>query len=106
MNNWIKKLLETSLRPIIDESRSKLAADDKIYEGDKADLKELEAYYMNLDIADNDRAVIDDYIACMQTMNIRYADLSYIAGVRNTIEFLHGLNLLRDMDIEDKDINC
>jgi hypothetical protein len=105
MTNWINELLETNLRLIIDESRNKLALEDKIYEGDKADLKELEAYYMALDIADNDRAVIDDYIACMQTTNLRYADLSYIAGVRNTMKFLHGLDLIGDKDNESNDIS-
>ena len=38
--------------------------------------------------------MIDDYIACMQTRDERYSDLSYAAGVRDTIDLLKGMGML------------
>ena len=42
------------------------------------------------------KRVIDDYIACLQTRDERYSDLSYAAGVRDTINLLKGLGMLKD----------
>ena len=60
------------------------------------DLKYLEGRYEQLQLPHTVKRVIDDYIACMQTRDERYSDLSYAAGVRDTINLLKGLGMLKD----------
>lgn len=49
---------------------------------------------MALNLGETDKKLIDDYTACLQTVDQRNADLSYIAGVRDTVRLLHSLDLL------------
>lgn len=61
---------------------------------DNEDLKYLESRYENLKLSHSVKRIIDDYIACLQTRDERYADLSYAAGVRDTINLLQGMGML------------
>ena len=67
---------------------------DTVIRQNNAELEELRSQYENLDICEEDKQVIDDYIACMQTRDERYSDLSYAAGVRDTIDLLKGMGML------------
>ena len=62
---------------------------------DNEDLKYLESRYEDLKLSHSVKRIIDDYIACLQTRDERYADLSYAAGVRDTINLLQGMGMLR-----------
>ena len=61
---------------------------------DNDDLRYLEGRYEQLNLPHTVKRVIDDYIACMQTRDERYSDLSYAAGVRETIDLLKGMGML------------
>lgn len=61
---------------------------------DNEDLRYLEGRYEQLNLPHTVKRVIDDYIACMQTRDERYSDLSYAAGVRDTIDLLKGMGML------------
>ena len=61
---------------------------------DNEDLKYLESRYEDLKLSHSVKRIIDDYIACLQTRDERYADLSYAAGVRDTINLLQGMGML------------
>lgn len=61
---------------------------------DNEDLRYLEGRYEQLQLPHTVKRVIDDYIACMQTRDERYSDLSYAAGVRDTIDLLKGMGML------------
>lgn len=61
---------------------------------DNEDLKYLESRYEDLKLSHSVKRIIDDYIACLQTRDERYADLSYAAGVRDTIKLLQGMGML------------
>lgn len=61
---------------------------------DNDDLRYLEGRYEQLNLPHTVKRVIDDYIACMQTRDERYSDLSYAAGVRDTIDLLKGMGML------------
>lgn len=67
--------------------------DDYIMQ-DNDDLRYLEGRYEQLNLPHTVKRVIDDYIACMQTRDERYSDLSYAAGVRDTIDLLKGMGML------------
>lgn len=38
--------------------------------------------------------MIDDYVACIQTTDARYADISYMAGLEDAIRLLKFLDLI------------
>lgn len=95
MNKFINKLLENGLGNIIDKDMDKLVYEDKTYQQDSNDEKELEKRYDDLDLSKQERILINDYIACIQTTNARAVELAYIAGIRDIIKFLNGLGLLK-----------
>ena len=67
---------------------------DSYIRQDNEDLKYLENRYDQLQLSHTVKRVIDDYIACLQTRDERYADLSYVAGIRDTINLLQGMGML------------
>ena len=102
MDAFINELLETHLGNIIDQSRCELIRADEICMQDEKDLSELDERYTALNLARADRLVINDYIACIQTVEHRNADLNYLAGVRDTVKLLRSLDLLKAMEEQEK----
>lgn len=98
MDAFIEELLETHLGHMIDKSKDKLILEDEILQQDEKDLSDLEERYTALNLAKSDRLVINDYIACMQTVEHRNLDLSYLAGVRDTVKLLHSLGAINDFE--------
>lgn len=96
MENIMNKLINMGIRDFIDESREKLALEDEAYLIDKRDEDALERRYLELDLPRKQRILIDDYIACMKTAGIRYADISYIAGIKDAVRMFAKLGLLKD----------
>lgn len=98
MNDYINELLETHLGNIIDKSRCEIIRADNTFMQDEKDLSELEQRYTSLNLSKSDRLVINDYIACMQTVEHRNGDLSYLAGVRDTVKLLHSLGVIKNLE--------
>ena len=42
---------------------------------------------------------MNDYVACMETARSRYADISYMAGVKDTIKMLIRIGALEEAKI-------
>ena len=78
------------------KEQDRVDEEDSYIKQDNEDLKYLEGRYEQLQLPHTVKRVIDDYIACMQTRDERYSDLSYVAGVRDTINLLKGLGMLKD----------
>lgn len=96
MDNLINKLMQENLINIMDKSRDALLLEDEIYIHDSSDKEALEKRYDSLRLDKKDRIVINDYIACKDTMSSRIADLSYVAGVSDSIKLLNSLGLLKE----------
>lgn len=88
MDKFIAELIDKWMENPKDKSRNILAQADSIYQNDLNDKKELERRYESLTLTREQRMVINDYIACSLTASQRYADLSYIAGIKDIIEIL------------------
>lgn len=101
MDKFINKLLENYLGNAIDRSRDKLVLADDICNANEAELGILEDKYMSLRLAKTDKTIIDEYITCMEKTYHRIADLSYIAGVQDTVKALHHFDLLKDMEEQE-----
>ncbi len=95
MDILINKLIKETLGSIMDKSRDALLLEDDIYIHDSNNKEALERRYDNLKLDEKDRIVINDYIACINIMNSRIADISYITGISDTIKLLNGLGLLK-----------
>ena len=96
MENLIKKVLEFGMGGVIDKSRDPLLVNDDVYKQDCADLADLEERYEALELDKHDRMIINDYIACLQTVDCRYADISYMAGIEDAITFLKKMDLIKN----------
>ena len=46
-------------------------------------------------VGKRERGIIDDYIAHLMTREHRMADISYMAGVGDTVKFFNGIGLLK-----------
>lgn len=61
------------------KEQDRVDEEDSYIKQDNEDLKYLEGRYEQLQLPHTVKRVIDDYIACMQTRDERYSDLSYAA---------------------------
>lgn len=100
MNALIEELMKRGLGSLVDKSRDTLAQADEVYLSDRKAEKELEQRYENLDLTREQRLLINDYMACASTANHRYAAISYIAGIKDTVRILVSLGLVKGIEGE------
>ncbi len=96
MEKLLNRLVHKGLRGFMDERRQELALEDEVYLKDSADAGELEQRYIELNLPRDQRLLINDYIACIKTADSRYSNISYIAGVKDTVEMFVQLGLLKE----------
>ncbi len=101
MNKLIEELIKKGMGNFMDRSRDALAWADETYLNDRRDEKELERRYEGLDLTNEQRKVINDYVACILTSNHRYADISYMCGVRDTVSILVSLGLIKSVEADE-----
>ena len=77
-------------------NKRNICGEDETYQQDEKDLDELTVRFMELDLPEHDRMIINDYIACLQTVDCRYADISYMAGIEDAITFLKKMDLIKN----------
>lgn len=98
MNELIEKLIDMGMGNFMDVSRDEMAMADEIYKADREDENELEKRYESLGLTKEQRIIVNDYIACTSTVNHRYADISYMCGIKNTVELLISLGLIKGLE--------
>ena len=96
MDLLTREILNQSIAEAIDATRNKICAEDEIFQQDEKDLDELTKRVMDLDLPEHDRMIINDYIACLQTVDCRYADISYMAGIEDAITILKKMDLIKN----------
>jgi hypothetical protein len=99
MEQILKKMMDMGMGQFMDKSRQELCMSDTIYQGDNEDERELEQRYSELDLTRRQRLLVNDYVACMETARSRYADISYVAGVKDTIKMLIHIGALEEAKI-------
>lgn len=98
MNRMIEDLIEKGMGNFMDVSRDEMAMADEIYKADREAENELEQRYECLGLSREQRIVVNDYIACISTVNHRYADIAYMCGIKNTVEMLVSLGLIKGIE--------
>lgn len=101
MNKLIEDLITKGMGRLMDESRDEMAQTDEIYKADRQAENELEKCYESLELTREQRIIINDYIACVSTVNHRYSDIAYMAGIKNTVELLVSLGLIKEIEVEE-----
>ena len=101
MNKLIEELIKKGMGNFMDRSRDALAWADETYLNDRRDEHELERQYENLDLTKGQKKVINDYIACTISSNQRYADISYMCGIKDTVSLLVSLGLIKGVEAEE-----
>lgn len=96
MEDLISKLIDRGLGNIIDKSRDPLILQDEVYLKDSQDLNELEERYTNLELSKEQRMIVNDYIACGESVRARINDLSYMAGMRDAVLLLNQMGLIKE----------
>lgn len=99
MEKLFEKLLDMGMEQFSDGTREELVLSDADYLKDIEDEKMLERRYEELDLSKNLRMFLNDYISCMRTADGRYSDISYAAGIKDTIRMFVYLDLLKDGQI-------
>ena len=89
-----KELLEKTVAEAIDITRNQYAKTDSVY---KMELEKLE----NLPLEKEARSKIDAYIQSLEKLDGRYADLSYLAGIRDACFWAAKIGLL-GIDLEKR----
>lgn len=82
------KLIENGLGQLMDKRIFKLLENDEVYLKDCTNLEELERRYSKLELSVQNKRIINEYIACIETTFDRYGKISYFAGAKDTISFL------------------
>lgn len=100
MNKMIEDLIEKGMGRLMDESRDEMAQADEIYLNDRKDEDDLEKRYASLNLTREQRIIINDYIACASTVNHRFADISYMCGVKHAVGMLASLGLIKGIEAE------
>ena len=102
MDELLEILYRYGAGDLIDSSRAKLLYEDEIYHKDLKDLDELENKYENLPLPQEHRMLINDYLACMNTIQARSIDCSYMAGLKDAILIFHTLDLIKPFTPKEK----
>ena len=88
-------IYERVIRTMIDESREENVLHDEMY----LELEERRSRMENENLCKYPEAMklIEDYITLVQETNMRFADISYMCGVKDTISLMVSLKLIREV---------
>ena len=101
MNKLIEDVIEKGMGRLLDESRDEMAQADEVYLSDRKDEDELEKRYESLDLTREQKIIINDYIACASTVNHRFADISYMCGVKHAVGLLASLGVIKGIEVDN-----
>lgn len=96
-----KELLEKTVAEAIDITRNQYAKTDSVYKMELENLEKLLREYEDLPLEKEVRSRIDAYIQSLEKLDGRYADLSYIAGIRDAYFWAAKIGLL-GIDLEKR----
>ena len=96
MENKTEIVIANYIETMMKERRQRIFASDEYIQQDNGDLVYLEERNNNRKIPHTIRRGIDDYIACLEARDERYADMSYVAGMGDAIKMLMNMGVLNN----------
>lgn len=95
LNKLINDLLKKGLGNFVDRSRDTLIWDDEEYQKCSKEEDESEQRCLEMGLTKEQEKIIKQYVSDIRATEHRYADLSYLAGVKDTIMVLVSLDLIK-----------
>lgn len=95
MESLIAAITEKGLVTVMDKTRGELIAKDKEFQKLEKKISDLEFLYCQLELDEKIKKTVEDYVQILDYTRASYGDLSYAAGVKDTILFLNSLGLLK-----------
>lgn len=103
MNKFIDDLMKKGLGNYMDRSRDELMWDDEIHKKAREEEDEWEKKVKELGLGREQEKVIDKYISSIFTVTQRYADISFMSGIKCTVGLMASLNLIKGVEMEEND---
>lgn len=95
MGDILDRLVQLGIGEGISKTRDEMIKEDEIYNSDIRDMEELESRYEQLNLLKEEKRIIDDYIACKETISMRAEDISYVAGMKDAFLLLNHMGLIK-----------
>lgn len=96
MDGFVERLIEMGMGTVMDRSRDALAASD-------ADIRELEAKeedaaqrFRSIGLTGTEAETAGELFGCIQASAHRYADIAYMAGIRDAAMLLSALGAIKE----------
>lgn len=80
----LKTLADNLMQPTV----RKLMSIEKVFNNKEDQIEKAEHDYMQLDLSEEDRKIIEDMLALRMETECEYSDLAYIAGLIDCYAFL------------------
>ncbi len=88
----MNEFVEAQLEQFIDKSVSKKIMQDEVYLKDIQDAEEIQKRLDEMNLTVEQKRMIDDYIACMNSAYTRIRDVAYLAGIEHAMLLLENEN--------------
>lgn len=95
MEDLITKISDFGVGNLIDKRSDSLLLQDEEYQKDCMNFDEFEKEYMRLNLPDDAKQVIENYINALEATNCRANEIYYMAGIRDTILFFNKAGLIK-----------
>lgn len=99
MDKLIDDLLKKGLGNFIDRSRDALIWDDEIYQKCSREEDKAEEKCLDMGLTERQEKTMKQYVSDIRATDHRYADLSYLAGVKDTVGMLVSLELIKGVEL-------
>lgn len=103
LDKLINDLLKKGLGNFIDRSRDALIWDDEIYQDCIREEDKSEEKCLDMGLTKRQKKIMKQYVSDIRATEHRYADLSYLAGVKDTVGMLVSLGMVKGMEMERED---
>ena len=103
MDKLMDDLLKKGLGNFIDRSRDALIWDDEIYQKCSREEDVAEEKCLNMNLTKGQKKIIMNYVSDVRATDHRYADLSYLAGVKDTVGMLVSLEMIKGVELGEED---
>ena len=91
----ISRISSLGLGKMIEMSRQELISKDEQFQQLENEMSEFEFLYSHLDLEGEQGEIIKGYVERLNRVRGAYGDISYAAGIKDAVQLLNSLGLLK-----------
>lgn len=91
----ISRISSLGLGKMIEMSRQELISKDEQFQQLENEMSEFEFLYSHLDLEGEQGKIIKSYVESLNRVRGAYGDISYAAGIKDAVQLLNSLGLLK-----------